>query len=139
MSKISPFKRIYYTDYPQQFQDLVSQLADTLNTSLSSITTAFTNGVGLRDNLAVTVKDVTVMVDSTGTPTSTTAFTISNTNAIDGIQVISAAALNQNTPVFPTGGIFVSFTQSQNKVTIINTTGIPANIPFTLRIIAYLT
>lgn len=136
--KIPSWKRIYYTDYQQQFQDLVSQLSDGLNSSLDSLTSAFTNNISLRDNLYAVVKDIAVTVDATGKPTSTTTFAITNSNPIDGTLVINVTGQNNNVAA-PSGGVFVSFTQSGSKITISSVTGLTANIPYSIRIIAFLT
>lgn len=136
--KIPSFKRLVYTDFPQQYQQLVEQLSYTVNNSIESITQALTNNISLRDNLLTSVKDVTLQVDANGIPLSTASFAIGNTNTIDGLQVIRAIN-NTNSTVFPSAGIFVSYAQSGSKITILNVTGLPANNLFSLRIVAWLT
>lgn len=136
--KLPNLKRIYYTDYEQQYQKLVEQLSYTVNTTFESIIQALNNNISIRDNLLASVRDITFAVDSTGAPTSPTAFSIDNTNAIDGTQVIRAVS-NAKTVIYPTSGIFISYSQNGSKITIINITGLPANVQFTIRVIAYLT
>ena len=136
--KLPAYKRIYYTDFPQEDQEIIEQLSYTINNGFEGVYNALNNGLSLEDNLDVSVKDVLITVDATGIPTSPTSYTVTNSNPIDGTQVIRA--LNQtNSTVFPTGGIFISYTQSGNKVTINNITGLPANNQFSVRIISYLT
>lgn len=136
--KLPAYKRLYYNDFPKEAQTIVEQLSYTVNNAFEGIFSALNNNINLRDNLAVSVRDVTVNVDASGKPTSTLTFGIDNNNPIDGVLVIRA--LNQsNNSVFPTGGIFVSYTQNGNKVIINNITGIPVNNTFLVRIIAFLT
>lgn len=138
MAKIPGFKRLTYTDFPKQFQPVIEQLSYTINTTFDNILATLNNGVTLRDNLFVTVKDVNVTVDTFGIPTTTTAFAISNTNPIDGL-LVTRAVSQKSANIFPTGGVFVSYSQLSSKVTITNVTGLPANAPFSLRIVAFLT
>jgi hypothetical protein len=133
------FKRLVYTDFPQQFQTLVDQMSYTINNSFESIFDAMANGISIRDNLQATVVDVNVTVDSTGAPLTATSFKISNSNPIDGTQVIRAVPTQNGSTSVPSSGVMISYSQTGSKVTISNITGIPANVPFSVRVIAYLT
>lgn len=136
--KLPNFKRIYYTDYPEDAQKIIEQLSYTINNGFESLFNAVNKGLTLRDNLSTSVRDVAITVDANGKPLSATSFGIDNANTIDGLQVIRAS--NQSNGVaFPSGGIFISYTQSGKKVTIDNITGLPANNQFSIRVIAYLT
>ena len=136
--RIPNLKRLYYTDFEQQYQKLVEQMSYTINTTFETIIQALNNNISIRDNLLASVKDITLSVDSTGKPTSPAAFSISNTNPIDGTLVIRAVP-SSNTVVYPTGAPFITYSQNASTVTIVNITGLPANIPFTIRIVAFLT
>jgi hypothetical protein len=138
MGVLANLKRIYYTDYEQQYQKLVEQLSYTINTTFESIIQTLNKNVSLRDNLLASVRDITFAVDATGTPTSPAAFSIDNSNSLDGTMVIRATS-SAKTVVYPTGGIFISYLQNGTKVTITNITGLPANVQFTIRIVAFLT
>lgn len=138
MAKLPSFKRIFYTDFPKDYQSLVEQLSYTINQGFDALFNALNNNLTLNDNLAVTVKDITVSVNATGTPTSSTGFTVSNSNTIAGVQVIKATN-NTNPTIYPTSGVFITYTQSGNLITINNIAGLPANNQFTLRVVAYLT
>lgn len=136
--KLPSFKRLFYTDFEADFQALVEQLSNTINQGFETLYNALNNNLTLSDNLAASVKDVTLSVDSTGRPTSPTAFTISNSNTISGLQVLKATN-NTNATVYPTGGIFITYTQSSNQITINNITGLPVNNQFSIRVVAFLT
>lgn len=138
MAKLPAYKRLYYNDFPKEAQTIIEQLSYTINNAFEGIFNALNNNINLRDNLAVSVRDITVNVDANGNPLSVLTFGIDNNNPIDGVLVIRA--LNQsNKGVFPTSGIFITYTQTGNKVTISNITGIPTNNTFLVRIIAFLT
>jgi hypothetical protein len=135
--KLPSFIRLSYSDFPSQFQTLVDQLSYTINNGFDGLYQALSNGLTLRDNLAATIKDVTISVDATGKPQSTAAFTVANTTTIEGTQVIRAIN-GSNNNLYPTGGIFISYTQTGNKISIDNVAGLPASTSFTLRVVAYL-
>ncbi len=138
MAKLPAYKRLYYNDFPKEAQETIEQLSYTVNNAFEGIFGALNKNINIRDNLAVSIRDVTVNVDDKGVPLSTLTFGVDNTNPIDGVLVIRA--LNQTDKnVFPTGGIFVTYSQTGTKVTINNITGIPANNTFLVRIIAFLT
>lgn len=138
MARLASFKRLYKVDFAKEYQGLVDQLSFTINNGFESLFNALNNNISIRDNLLAAVKDVSVTVDSAGNPAGTTSFGISNANPIDGTMVIRATN-KSSTTVYPTSGIFVSYTQSGNSITITNVTGLPANIPFIIRIVAFLT
>lgn len=138
--KFPAFKKLYYTDFKDgmSITSLVQQLSLSLNPALSNLFSALNNNLTLADNLAVTIATITAAVDSSGNPTTATSFAIANSNTISGTQVIKATN-NTSATVYPTGGIFISYTQSGSQITVNNITGLPANNQFTLSIVAYLT
>lgn len=136
MARLPSLKRIYKADYPKEFQSLVDNLSLTINNGFDNLYNALNNRLTIRDNFLGSVKDVIVSVDSNGIPTSSTQFTVSSNGAIEGLQVIQAINLT-NSIVYPTGGIFISYTQNGNSITINHVTGLPVNNQFSLRIIAY--
>ena len=55
------------------------------------------------------------------------------------LQVISFLKFTKlSSTVFPTGGIFISYTQNAQLITITNITGLPANNSFLLTVVAWL-
>jgi hypothetical protein len=136
--KLPSYNRLFFTDFPTQFKSLVEQLSNTINNSFDSIFSALGNNISLRDNLLCSVKDVNVRVNTNGIPTSTTSFSISNSNTIDGLIIIKAVN-STNSSIYPLAGIFISYTQKGNIITITNVTGLPINNTFNLRIVTFLT
>ncbi len=138
MAKLPSYKRLYYNDFPEEAQETIEQLSYTVNNAFEGIFSALNKNINIRDNLAVSVRDITVNVDANGIPLSTLTFGVDNNNPIDGVLVIRA--LNQtNNNVFPTGGIFISYTQNGTKITVNSITGLPINNTFLVRVIAFLT
>lgn len=138
MAILPAYKRIYYNDFPKEAQATVEQLSYTINNAFEGIFSALGNNINLSDNLAVSVRDLTVNVDATGKPLSTLTFGIDNNNPISGLIVIRAANQN-NINIFVTSAPFISYTQNGNKITVNNITGIPVNNTFLVRVIAFLT
>jgi hypothetical protein len=114
----------------------VDQLAVSLNIGIESLYNALNKNVSLKDNMLCTVKDLTITVDATGKPTTSTQFALDISGQIIGTQVIYAINTT-NSASYPTGGIFISFTQTTTGVLINNITGLPANQAFTVRVVAY--
>lgn len=135
--KLPSFKRLYDQDFKEEDKDLIRQLAVSINSGIEVLYEALNKKVSMRDNVSCTVKDFTVTVDSAGKPLNRTSFSLDASNVtIDGCQVIRATN-NSNSAVFPSAGIFLTFTQTNSGVEIQHVTGIPANNQFTLRVIAY--
>lgn len=134
--KLQGFRRIYKTDYPQDQQSLVDKLSVTINNGFESLYNAMSNSISLSDNISCTVQDITVTVDNTGKPTTSSSFQITTTGTIQGISVIRAIN-NTSSTVFPTAAPFLTYSQNSQLISISNIAGLPANNSFTLRCIAW--
>ena len=132
---IPTLKRLFTTDFPAKYQELVEQLSYIVNTNEDVLFQALNNNLTLKDNLYSQVVTLTVTVDSTGKPISTTSFTSSLQTAILGTLVLNAVSVGST--VYPTSGIFCSFTQNGSSVIINNITGLPANTQFTLTLATF--
>src|ERR1700683_776187 len=110
MASIPSYKRIYYTDYDQKDQKLVTQLSSTINNSFTDIYSVLQNGVSLQDNVYASVNDITVTVDAKGAPTTPVSWNVSNSTTIEGVQVIKVASVG-STPIYPTGTPYITYTQ----------------------------
>lgn len=130
------FRRLNKQDFQAQYQQFVDQLSNSLNIGIESLYSALNGNVSLKNNVSGTLKDVAVTVDATGTPTSATTFSLNDNRPIIGTQVIYALNTS-NSNIYPTGGIFITFTQTTTGILISNITGLPPNQPFTIRIMAY--
>lgn len=135
--KLPNFRRIFKTDYGANEQGLVEKLATSINNGFEVLYEALNGKVSLRENIFCTVKDVTVIVDSSGVPTTTTTVSRDRNARVDGVGVINAQNLTNSTS-YPTSGIFISFNASDNGITITNITGLQAGNEYSLRVILWL-
>ena len=90
----------------------------------------------LRDNMLCTVKEIDVTVDPARAPTTTTSFPLDISGRIDGVVVLSAVNLT-TTGMYPSSGVFISWTQTQNGVLINNITGLQNGQKYRLRVVAF--
>lgn len=131
--KLPSFRRLFTQDYPKEFKKLVDILSVSLNNGIEVLYEALDNSLTLRDNISGTVKDITISVNSAGTPNVSAIIILNNNNTVDGVLVLSA--INQVNPaVYPTGGVFISGSQSGNQYIINNITGLQPNTSYTLRL-----
>jgi hypothetical protein len=135
--KLPNFKRLYDQDYKDDFKDLVRQLALSLNSGIELLYEALNKKITLRDNIACTVKDLKIVVDSTGIPVADVIFTLDSTGVnMDGCQVIKIT--NEKNPTkYPTSGVNITYNQTANGVQIKHVTGLIAGETYTLRVVAY--
>jgi hypothetical protein len=130
------FKRLFKSDYEADDQGLVDRLAGSLNIGIELLYDALNNRLTVKDNFAATVKDVSVTVNASGIPINTTAVALDVAGSIMGVQVIRADNLS-NATTYPSGGVFISFTQSNNSLIINHVTGLQANNTYRLKLIAW--
>lgn len=134
--KLPSFKRLFSSDFPAAYKQLIDTLSSSLNNGVDLLYQALNNQISLRDNINCTVKDITLSVDANGTPSQNSTIKLNNTNKVDGCIVISA--LNQtSSTTYPSGAVFISFTQTSNTLNINNVNGLQAGQSYTLRIVAF--
>lgn len=134
--KLGNYKRIISNDYPVENQKLIEQLGRQLNDGIEQLFAATGGKLTFADNFLCTVKDVEVTVGSTGNPINRTSLSLSNSEIVQGCQVISAVN-KSNAATYPTGCPFISFTQNGTQLFIDNVTGIQANNRYLLRIVCF--
>lgn len=134
--KLPSFKRIISSDFAKEFQKLIDQLSLSLNGGIDSLFNALQNNINLRDNINCTVRDVNVVVDSTGKPTQTTAFALNTTAKVDIVLAYNLG--NQtNSSIYPTSGISITGVQGQKVYTINQVTGLTPGDTWLLRCVAF--
>ncbi len=135
--KIPNFKRLTKSDYNKEDQEFIDKLGFIINNSFEVIYEALNRKVDLVNNIACTVRDVTLSVDSEGAPVATASFSLDNPQSkVIGCQVISCVNLDESN-VFPTATPFITFTQTNTGILINNVAGLPAGTNFRLKIVAY--
>lgn len=134
--KLPSFRRLYKTDFAQEFQALVDQLSVSINIGIENMYDVLNRKLTLRDNMLCTVKEIDVTVDPARAPTTTTSFPLDISGRIDGVVVLSAVNLT-TTGMYPSSGVFISWTQTQNGVLINNITGLQNGQKYRLRVVAF--
>lgn len=136
--KLPSFKRLFKGDFKPDDQELVDKLSYTINSGLETLYDALNKRLTFDDNFNSSKHSITVTVDANGKPTQATSFTTSINGSLSGIIVIKA--INSTTysasPTYPTSAPFISYTQSNQQVTITNIKGLTAGIAWTLSVIA---
>lgn len=136
MGLLASFKRLYKQDFQPQYQSLIDQLSYYINTNEEQLFQTLNNNVNLANNIYCIVQNLTITVGSTGIPTSTVSFQNTLATSIIGTVVLNAVSTSGSN-IYPTGGIFCSFTQNGTTVTINNITGLPSGQSFTLTLVAF--
>jgi hypothetical protein len=134
--KLPNFKRLIKSDYAEEFQELVETLGFSINYGVEVLYQALNKSLNLKDNIACTVKDITVEVKEDGTPKVSLSFSLDTSNRILGIVALSATNTT-NPSGYPTATPFISFSQSGKTVTITNIKGLPAGQKFVLTVVAF--
>lgn len=134
--KLPSFRRLFKGDYDEKDQQLVEKLSVSLNNGIDVLYNTLNKNASLKDNIFCTVKDISIQVGSTGTPTLTTGFKLDFTSKLSGIQVIRAIN-STNSNVYPTGQPFISYTQNADSVVINNITGLSSGYTWALKVVAY--
>jgi len=137
MPTLKSYKRIITSDYASEDKKLIEQLGGTVNDAFNDVYFVLNGKTDLRTNIACTVKDIDIIVDSNGNPVSRTVFTVKNPGTpVIGISIIFAQ--NQtNSVVYPVSHPFISFTPVEGGVLINNITGLQANQRYLIRLIAW--
>ncbi len=134
--KLPNFKRLFKADFKTEYQELIEKLAFSINDGFSSVYEALNKKISLQDNIQCTVKDLEVTVDSNGVPKNTTSMTIETTGRVLGTTVLKAE--NQvNSSVYPSGAVFINFTQSDKTIIITHITGLQADNKYLIKVVAF--
>ena len=134
MAKLPSYRRILQQDYPQQYQDLIGQLAVTLNYGFDTLYQLLNGKLTFADNMDSTIKTVSLQVDSTGKPTTAVSIAKSSTNTITGL-IVAKVVNTTNSTAFPTGGVFISYTETTSAITINNVTGLQPNNSYDITVV----
>jgi len=137
--KLPWFKRLYEKDFDEEYQQLVSDLAGTINTSFENIYLALSNRLSFSDNFGSSIIDVIIEVDDFGRVKNGNTFKINkladnSTSKVLGLQVIKAVNISNNGK-YPEGTPFITFRQSEDIITIDNITSLPINTSFKITVL----
>jgi hypothetical protein len=132
--KLTNVKRIIVEDFDKNQQDTISKLGYIINTVFEQLVTILNNQVTVTDNLNESIQQLSVNVDSTGTPSQATTIKYNLAGKCQGVSVISATNTTSSS-VYPTACPLILFTQNSNTTLTVNKVlGLPANNNFTLTV-----
>lgn len=134
--KLPSFKRLFTTDFDEEYQDLVNKISASLNDGFENVYNALNRRLTLEQNIACTVRDFPVTVDADGEPLTDTFVKLDNTLPILGTSIIKATnQINPNT--YPTGQPFVIGELTNSGWRVLNVSGLQANQPYILKVILW--
>ena len=142
--RLSSFKRLNDADYDKDDRSLVSRLANSLNDGIDNLYLALSNRISLRDNIQCTIKDVDIIVNSSGIPTLSAVIKLDRQGGtqtqvdakILGLSLLDHRSLS-GFPAYPTSGITISWTQVQTGIQIDHVTGLIPGNPYRLRVVCW--
>lgn len=127
-------KKIVKEDFNKKDQSIIDKLGFIINPAFQQLASILSRNITWEDNIACVVKTITVTVDSTGKPTTTTSFLVDLKTTCQNLFVTRATNQTVSTH-YPTAAPFVSWSQNGNTITINNVSGLQANEKYQLRII----
>ncbi len=134
--KINNINQIRSEDYDSDYNDLVDQLAETLNPFMQEVFELADGRIDF-ENRVENIKTIQITVDDNGTPVLNDKIATENTNGVRGIQVVSAFNLT-NATIYPTSQPFISYTiLAGGFVRVNNITGLQANNKYQLNLVIY--
>jgi hypothetical protein len=134
--KVPSLKKIWKTDYPAQYHDLVDQLSTTINSSFETLYNMAARNVSLRDNVFCTVKAVELKVDSNGAPSPALSIPIPQPANIEGLHAIQVVNLTNPTN-YSVSGIQVFYSTNSNGITINNVKGLRVGDNYSIKLVIY--
>ena len=135
MAKIPSFQRITKESVKSEYRDLVDSIGTPINDYLGSLSNAFNNNLTVEDNLNAQYKEIDLIINSSGKPKIITQFRSTLNSKSRGIIVIQAQNLiNPNT--YPLGCPFISFSENNKIITILNVTGLIPENKYTITLLS---
>jgi hypothetical protein len=133
--KLPSYRRIFKTDYQEDYQPLVEKLAVSINYGFDTLYDALNQKLTFQDNFLSTIAEFNVTVDASGKPSQKTQFKLSGSqNSVQGIIVLNCFGTKTND--LPTAGVFISFEKNEQFVNINNIKGLIPNIQYTIKVLA---
>lgn len=134
--KLQSFRRLFKGDFPKEEQGLVERLSASINNGIEILYTALNKNISMIDNFYGTYKELSYIPTSTGTPETPAGFQMDINARVLGLQVIRVENIT-NPNAFPTGGVFITFSQNGTQVDINHVTGLISGNEYKIRVFAY--
>lgn len=135
MAKIGNFKRLTSESVEPEYRDLIQVIAGSTNDFADEVTTALNNNLTVDENLNMQYKTLEFSVAATGVPTITTQFKSTLKSRVRGMQVIKVENLT-NPNVFLTGAPFITFTETNQVVTVSHITGLAVSNKYRVTVLS---
>lgn len=132
--KLPGFKRISKENFPSEYASIIDGFGGSYNDLAENVTNLSNKNITVEDNLAMFYKDLDITVDSNGTPTVITEFKNTLISRVKGNIVINAVNLT-NSSSYPTTAPYVSFSENNKIIRILNVRGLPASTKFRLTLL----
>lgn len=126
------YRRIFKGDYKPEEQPLVERLAETINSSFQIIYEALNGKLDINNFNAIN-KVIELEVNTNGVPKNPVIFKFKNSNRLSGCTVIKAENLTNST-IYVNSAPFITYTQNDDRITIVHISGLPADNVFRLTI-----
>lgn len=135
MAKISTPQRITKEGVPSEYRDLINSIGSPYNDFSDQVFNALSKNLSVDDNLNMFYKDINLSVNNTGNPIVSTQFKSTLRGKVRGINVIKVENLTDPN-VYPTGAPFITFTENNQVVTILNVTGLSINYKYRITLLS---
>ncbi len=135
MAKIGNFKRLTSESVEPEYRDLLQVIAGSTNDFADEVTIALNNNLTVDENLNMQYKTLEFSVAATGVPTITTQFKSTLKSRVRGMQVIKVENLT-NPNVFLTGAPFITFTETNQVVTVSHITGLAVSNKYRVTVLS---
>lgn len=133
--KIPSYRRLFKTDYKEEWQPLVEKLSVSINNAFDTIYNALNKNITFADNITSTIAEFDVTVDVNGKPTQNTQFKLdASQTSVQGLIVIDCYG-TQDSTLIPDSGVFINFDKNQNFIIINKIKGLAKNTQFHLKVL----
>jgi len=134
--KLPSYRRIFKTDYAEDYQPLVEKLAVSINYGFDTLYDALNKKLTFADNIASTIAQFTVTVDEDGVPLKKTQFKLNDAQSnVEGLIVLDCYG-EKDSKLLPTGGIFINFIKNENYIIINNIKGLQSGKSYIIKILS---
>lgn len=131
--KLPSFRRLFEQDYDPEDQELIRQLAVSINYGFEPLYELLNGKLNFTDNTASLISTISIEVNSSGKPKTKTTIRKLTPDKFSGFTVIRAINLT-NSSIYPTSAPFMSYTETTDAITIDNIAGLPADNIFQITV-----
>jgi hypothetical protein len=133
MARVPDIKRIQKEEFNKKDQELIEQLAFPINSFMEQVKSALNGNLDFT-NINQEIVTVTLAVDSSGVPKTTTKYKSNLKTNVAGHVIL--ALVDKDAGSYPSGAPFITYTQSSNIVQILHVAGLTANVNYKLTVLS---